>query len=61
MFEQRISFVGRRYIVKGKFHKVIAETDSGAVKLDNGQWVSHTDLQNVDGKSNGFKVLPIAA
>ncbi len=51
--------VGKRFLHKGKKVKVIAETDSGSIKLDSGEWVYYGDLIPIDGATKGFKVFAL--
>lgn len=51
--------VGKRFLHKGKKVKCVAETDSGSIKLDNGQWVYYGDLTPIDGATKNFVVYPI--
>jgi len=51
--------VGKRFIHKGKKVKAIAETDSGNVKLDNGEWTYYGKLTPIDGTTKGFKVFAL--
>jgi hypothetical protein len=59
MFSFKLIFVGKRFLHKGKFVRAVGETDTGNVKLDNGEWASHTDLHPIDGQTVGFRIFPL--
>ncbi|MFY4731169.1 hypothetical protein [Nitrospira sp. BLG_2] len=56
-------WVGKRFLLNGTFVKVIGETDTGSVKLENGAWTTYDKLTPIDGATIGFQVLdlPLAA
>lgn len=63
----KLVFVGKRFLLRGKKVKAIAETDSGNVRVahanGNEQWTFDGELTPIDGTTKGFKVyqLPNAA
>lgn len=60
--EFKLVFVGKRFLYRGRIGKCIAETDSGNVKLlvdGNEVWTDCGQLHPIDGKTQGFIVLPL--
>lgn len=59
MVSFKLVYVGKRFLYHGKFVRAVAETDSGNVKLESGEWVTHHDLTPIDGQTIGFRILPL--
>lgn len=54
-----MNYVGKRFLCNGKFVKVIGETDTGNIKLEDGTWTTYNKLIPVDGATIGFRVLDL--